>query len=81
MNHSIDLPQSLLKRLEKVTAGTRTTPAAIVKQAVKDRLDNEEWLLEQVDAGLADVAAGRVLTNEEFWKSINNSRRGNKKTA
>ncbi|TNC97973.1 MAG: hypothetical protein FD121_740 [Gallionellaceae bacterium] len=81
MNHSIDLPQSLLKRLDKVTAGTRTTPASIVKQAVMDRLDYEEWLLEQVDAGLADVAAGRVLTTEEFWKSINDARCGNKKTA
>lgn len=70
MNHSIDLPQSLLKRLDKVTAGTRTSPASIVKQAVKDRLDYEEWLLEQVDAGLADVAAGRVHSAEEMKKIL-----------
>ncbi len=70
MNHAIDLPQSLLKRLDKITAGTRTTPASIVKQAVSDRLDYEEWLLEQVDAGLADVAAGRVHSADEVKKML-----------
>lgn len=81
MNHAIELPQALLKRLNKITEGTRTTPESIVNQAVKDRLDYEEWLLAEVDAGLADVKAGRVMSNEDFWKSIESARRGNKKAA
>jgi len=68
-------------RLNKITEGTRTTPESIVNQAVKDRLDYEEWLLAEVDAGLADVKAGRVMSNEDFWKSIESARRGNKKAA
>ena len=81
MNHAIELPQALLKRLNKITEGTRTTPESIVNQAVKDRLDYEEWLLAEVDAGLADVKAGRVMSNEDFWKSIESARPGNKKAA
>lgn len=70
MNHAIELPLSLIKRLNKFTAGTRTTPASIVKQAVIDRLDYEEWLLAEVDAGLADVEAGRVHTADEVKKIL-----------
>lgn len=70
MNHAIELPPYLIKRLDKLTAGTRTTPASIVKQAVIDRLDYEEWLLAEVDAGLADVEAGRVHTTDEVKKIL-----------
>lgn len=70
MNHAIELPQSLLNRLNKFTAGTRTTPKAIVKQAVIDRLDYEEWLLAKVDAGMADADAGRTHTADEVKKML-----------
>lgn len=70
MSHTIELPQSLSNRLNKFTAGTRATPASIVKQAVKDRLDYEEWLLAEVDAGLADADAGRVHTADEVKKML-----------
>jgi predicted transcriptional regulator len=70
MSHAIELPQSLLNRLNKLTAGTRATPASIVKQAVIDRLDYEEWLLAEVDAGMADANAGRVHTADEVKKML-----------
>lgn len=70
MTHAIELPQSLLNRLNKFTAGTRATPASIVKQAVIDRLDYEEWLLSEVNAGLADVEAGGVHTADEVKKML-----------
>ena len=70
MSHTIELPQSLLNRLHKFTAGTRATPASIVRQAVKDRLDYEEWLLAEVDAGLVDADAGRVHSADEVKKLL-----------
>ena len=78
MNHAIDLPQSLIKRLDKLTEGTRSTPASVVKKAVQAHLDYEEWLLAEVDAGIADADAGRVLSHTEFWKAIEGARRGKK---
>ena len=70
MSSAITLPQTLIKRLEKISTGTRHTPESIVKQAVKDRLDYEEWKLEQIDAGLADIKAGRVISHEEMVARI-----------
>ena len=55
MSNTITLPQTLFKRLEKISAGTRRTPQAIIKQAITDRLEYEEWKLKQIDAGLNPV--------------------------
>jgi predicted transcriptional regulator len=70
MNHAIELPQSLLKRLEKVTAGTRTTPAAIVRDAVRQRVAYEEYKRKEIEAGLSDIAAGRVHSTEDVKKML-----------
>lgn len=66
MNSTITLPQTLIKRLEKISAGSRHTPESIVKQAVQDRLDYEEWKSKKIKAGLADIKAGRVISHEEM---------------
>ena len=55
MSNTITLPQTLFKRLEKISAGTRRTPQAIIKQAITDRLEYEELKLKQIDAGLNPV--------------------------
>lgn len=70
MNHALNIPQSLLKRLDKISTESRTTPEAIIKSALVDRLDYEEWLLERVDAGMADAEAGRTYTREAMLKKL-----------
>ena len=79
--NAITLPSAMLKRLEKISASSRRSPEAIVKQAITEKLEYEEWVIEQIDAGLADVKAGRVLSDEAFWKQIGNPGRGRKKAA
>ena len=66
MSNTITLPQSVFKRLEKFSASSKISPASIVKQAVQDRLDYEEWKSKKVREGLADVKAGRVISHEEM---------------
>ena len=73
MSNTITLPQTIFKRLEKTSASSKRTPASIVKQAVQDRLDYEEWFSKKVAEGMADVKAGRVISHEEMitrmeWK-------------
>lgn len=70
MSTTINLPQSVIKRLEKIAASSRRSPAAIVKKAVSDHLDYEEWALAQIDAGLADIKAGRTISHDEFLRQI-----------
>ena len=81
MNHPMTLPQTILKRLEKVAAASRRTPQSIVNQAISDRLEYEEWLLGQIDAGLEDIKAGRTLSDAAFWKKLETLRHGRKKAA
>lgn len=71
MNNTVTLPQSVVKRLEKISASSRHTPQSIIAQAVEDRLDYEEWKLKQIDAGLADIKAGRVISHQEMVEHIN----------
>lgn len=70
MTNTIALPQSIFKRLEKLSASSKRSTSSIVKQALQDRLDYEEWALKQIDAGLADIKAGRTIPHDEFWKRI-----------
>lgn len=81
MSHAITLPQTIYKRLEKISAGSRHTPHAIIKQAIVDRLEYEEWKLAQIDAGLADIKAGRVYSTDEVYKKLGMLKHGRKKTA
>ena len=70
MTNTVTLPQSIFKRLEKISASSKRSPASIVKQAVQDRLDYEEWFLKQVDAGLAELNTGKGISDETFWKKV-----------
>ncbi len=70
MSNTFTLPQTLFKRLEKISAGTPAHPQAIIKQAITDRLEYEEWKLEQIDAGLADIKAGHVYSADEVYKKL-----------
>ena len=81
MSNTITLPQTIIKRLEKISAVSRRTTGAIVKQAIAEKLEYEEWVIKQIDEGLADVKAGRVLSDEAFWKQIGNPGHGRKKAA
>lgn len=81
MTSTIALPQPLIKRLEKIATSSKRTPASIVKQAVQERLDYEEWFIKQVEEGLADVKAGRVYGKEEFWAQLDKARNERKKAA
>lgn len=79
MSQAITLSQSVLKRLEKISTGTRLTPQTIVKQAITDRLKYEEWKLEQIEAGLADISAGKTYSTDEVYKKLGMVRNVSKK--
>jgi len=81
--NTISLPPAILKRLEKISTASRRSPESIVTQAIAEKLEYEEWALKQIDAGLADVKAGRVISHDEFLKTLEHARheRKHKKAA
>lgn len=81
MQHTINLPQAMLKRLHKLSEGSRTTPEAIVKRAVTEHLKYEEYKRAEIEAGLVEVKAGRVYGKDEFWTQLAKVRDERKKAA
>lgn len=81
MANTVTLPEAVFKRLEKFSASSKMSSASIVKQAVQDRLDYEEWKSKKVRKGLADVKAGRVYSKDEFWVQLEKARNERKKAA
>lgn len=77
--NTITLPPAILKRLEKISASSRRSPEAIVKQAITEKLEYEEWALRQIDAGLADIKAGKVVSHDEFLKTLEQARHERKR--
>lgn len=81
MDRALTIPQSLLKRLDKVSTESRTTPEAILKSALVDRLDYEEWKLKQIDEGLVELKSGKGIPDAEFWARIGTLKDAGKKAA
>lgn len=81
MNNTVTLPQSLIDRLEKIQVSSRLSPQYIIRQAIADRLEYEEWALEQIDAGLEDIKAGRVYSRDEAYKKLGMVKHERKKAA
>lgn len=74
MLDELKLPKTLAKRLEKVAASAHINPEAIIKTALKDRLDYLEWKENAIAAGQADLDIGRVVTTENIRASLTKQR-------
>lgn len=81
MTTTITLPQTIIKRLKKLSTSSKRSPESIVKQAVQERLDYEEWFARQVQAGIADEKVGRVHGKDQFWLQLDKARNARKKAA
>ena len=70
MNDTVKIPKSLVKRLTRVTAKLRVPPDALVKAALANQLDYEEWFLKAVDEGIADLDAGRTFSTRKVLAAL-----------
>ncbi len=74
MNDKVKIPKALVKRISRLTGQVGVTPDALVKIALTNQLDYEEWLLKAVDEGIADLDAGRTFSTREVLAAITNQR-------
>ena len=65
MVDTVTLNKKLVQRVEKLSIATRRTPQAVVKSALDNGLDYEEWFLKQVDAGIAEADRGELIDHDE----------------
>ena len=59
-------PASQLKRLQRLARRAHRTPDELLPFVLKDGLDYTEWLVEKVNAGLAELDAGRGMSWAEL---------------
>jgi predicted transcriptional regulator len=62
MNAPLSIPPSQLKRLRRLARLARRTPDELLPFVLKDGLDYTEWLVEQVNEGLAELDSGREMS-------------------
>lgn len=67
---TITLPQAEAERLAELAKREGATPEAVVEAAVRARLDDDAQWEAEVQAGLADLDAGRSLTLEDFEREM-----------
>ncbi len=70
MNDLVRIPKALAKRLDQVTSKAGVAPNALVKTALANQLDYEEWFLKAVDEGIADLDAGRTFSTREVLAAL-----------
>ena len=70
----VTLPRALKEHIEqRVRDGDFTSPSDYVRSLVRAELahrDQRAALLQEIDAGLADVEAGRVRDGEEVFAEL-----------
>ena len=62
MNAPLSIPPPQLKRLRRLACLARRTPDELLPFVLKDGLDYTEWLVEQVNEGLAELNSGREMS-------------------
>jgi predicted transcriptional regulator len=70
----VHIPKTLAKRLERVATLSRCKPDAIVKSAIEERLEYEEWVLKEIEAGIAEADRGEVITHDELKQQLEKAR-------
>jgi predicted transcriptional regulator len=70
MNDTVKIPKALARRLTRVTAKAGVAPDALVRTALANQLDYEEWFLKAVDEGITDLDAGRTFSTREVTAAL-----------
>ena len=61
---SVHTDPEIRKRLERLAKATRRSKSFLANEAITRFLDQEEWMIAEIEAGLADRDAGRVVSHQ-----------------
>ena len=67
---TVTLSAADTERLEKLAAVAGSTPQKMLKHVLRDGFEYSERVVRSVNAGLADVAAGRVISHDQVMDKI-----------
>ena len=61
----VNLDPGLEARLSELAARQGRDTEALAREAIERLVDYDEWFIEEVEIGLAQVKQGKVLTHED----------------
>jgi predicted transcriptional regulator len=67
---SVTLPEQDVERLAELARREGATPEAVAASAVKARLDADAAARREIEAGLAELDAGRALSLEDYEREM-----------
>ncbi len=67
---TIRLPVALKEKLERLSQGTRRSRSFLAAEAVSAYVERELDIIDGIQRGLADVAAGRVTPHDEAMDRV-----------
>ena len=62
---SVRIEKKLERRLQKLAKATGRTKTWYIRQALESYLDQEEWLIEEIERGVEAANEGRFASNED----------------
>lgn len=77
----IHLDPDLQAKLAKLAAERGRDPEMLAKEAIQRFVDYDEWFIEEVEKGLAQIERGQVLTHEEVGVRLEKLLAGKRSTA
>ena len=70
----IPLSPDVQSKLARLTAERGRDAEALAREAIERFVDYDEWFVNEVEKGLAQIARGEVLTPEEVGARLEKSR-------
>lgn len=65
---SFKIPAGMKKRVDLLAEATKRSRTFVIEEAIEQYLATNEWQVQSIQAGLADLDNGRVLSQEEMEK-------------
>jgi predicted transcriptional regulator len=63
---SFKIAASTKKRIEQMAKATRRTKTFVIEEAINQYLALNEWQIGSIEAGMQDLAEGRVISQEKM---------------
>jgi predicted transcriptional regulator len=66
----VEVPDELAARLSELATVMRSTPEALLLQAVEDLVAARDDIRARIERGMADIAAGRTVPHEQVMAEM-----------
>jgi len=71
---NVQISKRLAKRLQNLSQKTHRSADVIVRTALTEKLDYEEWLLKEIGRGIIELDRGEVVSHHDVVRMIHAAR-------